>query len=120
MPTGYPAEFSDLEQRAIREAYRQDWSIRAIAAYVNRPPSVVYRFLRRPIETTEHVELVFPVNGFAPASEPTEIRPGDAAICMVSNQSGLDFLPGLQADAHDRPQPETTIYRPDTYKGGKG
>lgn len=117
---------SDFEAEAILTARKQGWSYRRIAQFFNKSYGAIYRLILRASGAEEeetspipdHFELVFPIRVFSPDAEPTPIRDGDAAVCMVSNASGLDFLGELRS-----PQPlaaEPTIYRPGELKGGTG
>ena len=114
-----PRELTPLELAAIESASKLGWSIRKIADYTRIPKSIIFRALNGPtLRQLEHVELVFPVGIFTPASAAqVTIREGDPAVCMVTHQSGFDFLPELQP-RHSDPGPETTIYDPGDLKGG--
>ena len=88
----------------MSEAHRQGWSVRAIASHFHHSRSTVHRFLQSAFQRRpEQWELVFPANILTPSSEPTFIRDGDPAVCMVSHQTGNENHPSLQKP---RPRPK--------------
>lgn len=117
MPTGRPAKFSEFEQRAIRMAKDHGWTIRDIAREFDKPPTVIHRFLARPMpENPEDCEIVTPIQ-LTPKSPPTPIRDGDAAYCVVSHLTGIEGHPKLQRPRLKiKPKKQAAKFKP---KGAK-
>jgi hypothetical protein len=109
-----------LDEEAIAKLYALGFSIRRLSMRFQVSRDAIRRILHlRRSRRLEALELVFPVGVFSPTSAPTPIRRGDPAICMVSHQCGLDYVPPLQRHMHDEPAPETKTYRPDpALRGG--
>jgi hypothetical protein len=110
---------SDFELEAMRYARTEGWSFQEIADHLGYSKTSVQRMLLMQVgRPPEQYEQVYPVNGLKPASEPTPIREGDRAVCMVSHQTGREDHPRFCPD-RIKPKPEPRRkYVPGKLKGG--
>ncbi len=114
MPRGIKAQFSEYEQRAIGLAVELGWSVRDIANFLKRDKSVIHRFLKKLAaypENPEDVEIVTPFH-LTPSSAPTQIYPGDAAYCVVSDQTGIEDHPKLRKPRPKKPEKSKATFKP--------
>lgn len=114
---------SDRQIELARMAHKEHQTpISALADWLNVSYSTIRRLINKPLPPDpEWVELVAPVEGFFPHSQPIRIRDGDQALDLVSNLSGIDDHPKLKIRAGELPAPEPRrSYKPDPdRKGGR-
>lgn len=103
LPKRKPSQVTEFELAAMHMAREEGWSFQQIADHLGYSKTSVQRLLAPRTKPPEEYEQVYPVNGLTPASEPTVIKEGDEAICMVSHKTGHEEHPKFRPD---RPKPK--------------